>query len=108
MPRVSGLASTPTTELAIVIWRPSRIQAAPSPATIRVWNGDQLSRSSRAGIVLLIRCAAASAPTYLLLVLVQHLGDDDPRGRLHQGEMRERLREVAEVPAGVGVELLRV
>ena len=43
----------------MVICSPSRIQAAPSPATIRVWNGDQLSRSSRAGIVLRIAFAAA-------------------------------------------------
>ena len=43
--------STPVTELAIVICKPSRIHAAPSPATMRVWNGDQLRRSSRAGIV---------------------------------------------------------
>jgi len=42
------------TELEIVIWSPSRIQAAPSPATIRVWNGDHSRRSSRAGIVLRI------------------------------------------------------
>src|SRR6476659_11066328 len=50
MPRVSGFVSSPVTLLAIVIWRPSRIQAAPSPMTIRVWNGDQPRRSSRAGI----------------------------------------------------------
>ena len=36
------------------------------------------------------------------------LGDDDPRRGLDQREVRERLREVAEVPAGVGVELLGV
>src|SRR4029077_9412544 len=51
MPRVLGLESTPVTELAIVICRPSRIQAAPRPATIRVWKGLQLSLSNRAGIV---------------------------------------------------------
>ena len=49
------------TGLAIVICSPSRIQAAPSPATIRVWNGDQLRRSSRAGIVLRIVLLATSA-----------------------------------------------
>ena len=41
-------------ELTIVISRPSRIQAVPSPSTRRVWNGDQRSRSRRAGIVLRI------------------------------------------------------
>jgi hypothetical protein len=54
MSSVSGWTKTPVTELAIVIWRPSRIHAAPSPATIRVWNGDQLERSSRVGMVDLI------------------------------------------------------
>jgi hypothetical protein len=54
MLRVSGLASTPVTELAIVICRPSRIHAAPSPATIRVWNGDHPRRSRRAGMRLRI------------------------------------------------------
>src|SRR5262245_3321841 len=48
---VVGWVSTPVTELAIVICRPSRIHAAPKPATMRVWNGDQPSRSRRAGIV---------------------------------------------------------
>src|SRR5262245_61712554 len=51
MPRVCGLWSTPVTELEIVICSPSRIQAAPRPATIRVWNGLQLILSSRAGMV---------------------------------------------------------
>ena len=39
---------------------------------------------------------------------LEQLGDDDPRGGLDQREVRERLREVAEVAAGVGVELLGV
>ncbi len=39
---------------------------------------------------------------------LQFLGDDDPGGGLDQREVRERLREVAQVPAGVGVELLGV
>jgi hypothetical protein len=42
--------------LAIVMDRPSRTQAVPSPRTRRVWNGDQRSRSRRAGIVLRIGC----------------------------------------------------
>src|SRR5580658_11273211 len=56
--RFSVLAwvSLPDTELAIVISRPSRIQAVPSPSTSRVWNGDHLSRSSRAGMVLRTGC----------------------------------------------------
>ena len=53
---VPAWASLPDTELAIVISRPSRIQAAPSPSTSRVWNGDHLSRSSRAGMVLRTGC----------------------------------------------------
>ena len=40
--------------------------------------------------------------------VLQHLGDDDPRSRLDQRQMRERLREVAQVAAGARVELLRV
>ena len=60
MPSVSGWVNTPVTELAIVICNPSRIHAAPSPATIRVWNGDQSSRSRRAGTVVRIgACAVA-------------------------------------------------
>src|SRR5262245_16869229 len=110
MSSVSGLMSTPVTELAIVICRPSRIHAAPSPATIRVWNGDQLRRSRRAGIVLRIGVAAASMDIGILSssVLREHLGNDDSGGGLHQGEVRERLREVAEVPARIRVELLGV
>jgi hypothetical protein len=51
MSSVCGLVSWPVTELAIVIWSPSRIHAAPRPTTIRVWNGDQRKRSRRAGMV---------------------------------------------------------
>ena len=42
---VSGWVSLLVTELAIVMDRPSRTQAVPSPRTRRVWNGDQRSRS---------------------------------------------------------------
>src|SRR4029079_1219655 len=110
IPSVSGFWSTPTTELEIVIWRPSRIQAAPSPATMRVWNGDQLRRSSRAGMVLRIDPTALAALTVTspFSILRQHFGDDDARRRLDEGEVRERLREVAQVPARRGVELLGV
>lgn len=38
---VSGSVRIPETELATVISNPSRIQAAPSPITMRVWKGDQ-------------------------------------------------------------------
>src|SRR5215208_2970596 len=41
-------------------------------------------------------------------VLVQTLRQDDPGGSLEQREVREGLREVAQMPAGRGVELLRV
>src|SRR5690242_1516807 len=61
MPSVVGWVSSPVTELEIVICSPSRIQAAPSPNTIRVWNGDHFSRSRRAGIVDLIGRFAGSA-----------------------------------------------
>ena len=42
------------TLLAIVISSPSRIQATPSAVTSRVWNLDQGSRSTLAGIRLRI------------------------------------------------------
>ena len=42
------------------------------------------------------------------LVLLHELGQHDPRGGLHQRQVRERLREVAQVTAGRRVELLRV
>src|ERR1700744_2561930 len=51
---VSGAVSLPATEMAIGTDRPSRTQAVPRPRTKRVWNGDQRSRSRRAGIVLRI------------------------------------------------------
>src|SRR6185295_10170998 len=115
MPSVAGLVSTPVTELAIVICSPSRSHAAPSPATMRVWNGDQLRRSSRAGIVLLIVIPFASTEliglSFLALsvgLVLQHLGDDDSGCGLHQRQVGEGLREVAEVPARVGVELLGI
>jgi hypothetical protein len=54
------------TELAIVISRPSRIHAVPSPSTSRVWNGDQRSRSSRAGMVLRIGCCCCFAATAVM------------------------------------------
>jgi hypothetical protein len=38
----------------MVISMPSRTQAVPSAMIIRVWNGDQLSRSIRAGMRLRI------------------------------------------------------
>jgi hypothetical protein len=55
-PRVVGWFSLLATELAIVMDRPSRTQAVPRPSTRRVWNGDQRSRSRRAGIVLRMGC----------------------------------------------------
>src|SRR5262249_6488412 len=71
MPSVCGLTSSPVTELAIVICSPSRIHAAPRPATMRVWNGDQLRRSSLAGMVLRMRFGASAAtliePTFARL-----------------------------------------
>src|SRR6201992_2017935 len=60
MPSVEDLVSSPETELATVICNPPRITAPPRPQTIRVWNGDQLSRSRRAGIRLRIGRAPAS------------------------------------------------
>ena len=43
-----------------------------------------------------------------LTTLLQTLCDDDSRGSLDQCEVREGLREVPEVPAGFGGELLRI
>src|SRR5256885_11469990 len=40
--------------------------------------------------------------------LRRQLGEHDPPGSLHQRQVRERLREVAQVAAGLGVELLGV
>ena len=60
MPSVEDLVSSPLTELATVICSPSKIHAPPSPQTIRVWNGDQRSRSRRAGIRLRMGRAAVS------------------------------------------------
>ena len=41
-------------------------------------------------------------------VLGEELGEDDPAGGLDEREVRERLREVAEVEPGADVELLGV
>src|SRR5215471_8301251 len=60
MPSVEDLVSSPDTELATVICNPSRTHAPPRPQTSRVWNGDQFSRSRRAGIRLRIGRGAAS------------------------------------------------
>ena len=83
------------------------------PATMRVWNGDQLRRSSRAGTVLRIGLRAprrrpSCPPLSVGYCCCQQLGDDDSGCGLHQRQVREGLREVAEVPARVGVELLRI
>src|SRR6476660_6266816 len=110
MPSVSGWVRTPVTELATVICRPSRIQAPPSPRTMRVWNGDQCKRSSRAGMVDRILPVAVAVMTpppepwprgrYRPSVSLRSrdlrhaLGEDDPRRGLDQREMGERLRHV--------------
>jgi hypothetical protein len=79
MPRVAGLTSSPVTELAIVICKPSRTHAAPSPATMRVWNGDQLKRSRRAGIVERIDfCVAAVVLRQAFLSLSAQLRPSTP------------------------------
>jgi len=59
MPSETSLIRTTTS-------KPSRIQAAPSPNTIRVWNGDHFRRSRRARIVDLIgRFATAATPVLM-------------------------------------------
>ena len=76
--RIRGVlasVSLPDTELAIVISRPSRIQAVPSPSTSRVWNGDHLSRSSRAGIVLRTGCCRCLAATLVIAGFPSHPAD---------------------------------
>src|SRR5580765_3131953 len=86
MPSVEGFWSSPVTELEIVICSPSRIQAAPSPATIRVWKGDQLSRSSRAGTVeRMVFFTAAGAVMYL-----SFLESLDPCSELRMKRRRAR------------------
>ncbi len=68
MASVSGLVSVSATALATVISSPSRIQATPSATTIRVWKGDQGSRSMRAGMRLRIEpCVSAGCATACLL-----------------------------------------
>src|SRR3954454_6415244 len=64
---VSGLVSTEVTELATVISSPSRIHATPSATTIRVWNGDQGSRSIRAGMRLRM-APDVGAASYVLVI----------------------------------------
>ena len=51
---------------------------------------------------------ARNPKPYLNSDLIEALAHDDPGRSLDEGEVREGLREVAEVPAGVGVELLGV
>src|ERR1700733_14431542 len=53
-PRVDLEVRSPAIELAIVISRPSRIQATPRATTIRVWNGVHRRRSTLAGMTLRI------------------------------------------------------
>ena len=55
-----GLLTSAVTLLAMVISRPSRTQATPRATTSLVWNRDQPSRSSRAGIRL--RMTPSPAP----------------------------------------------
>ena len=86
---VSGWVSLLVTELAIVMDRPSRTQAVPSPRTRRVWNGDQRSRSRRAGIVLRIGCCVVASVVML----------SPPRSG---SALRRGRREVAgEAPSGL-------
>src|SRR3954452_8704224 len=64
---VSGLVRTEVTELATVISSPSRIHATPSAMTIRVWNGDQGSRSIRAGMRLRMAPDVGAASCVLVI-----------------------------------------
>src|ERR671925_428082 len=54
------------------------------------------------------RCRSRSRRTSSSRVLLESFLQDDSRGRLDQREVRERLREVAQVPARGGVELLGI
>ena len=49
-----GSVSRDATLPTIVTSRPSRIQTPPRPATTRQWNRDHGSRSSRAGMCVLM------------------------------------------------------
>src|SRR3954451_16760410 len=59
--RVSSSVSLSTTALATVISSPSRIHATPRAMTMRVWKGDQGSRSMRAGMRLRMLPGACAA-----------------------------------------------
>ena len=115
MSSVFGLESTPVTELAMVIWSPSRIQAAPRPATIRVWKGLQLNLSRRAGIVersgtdaladiddpLRIKpCHPSGRTVYLDRLGIRHTGPAaSRRASAHRGEVEDPPRAVPGCPA---------
>src|SRR5580658_9918902 len=106
---VLAAVSLLVTELAIVISRPSRIHAVPSPSTSRVWNGDQRSLSSRAGIVVRIGCCCLVATVVMPCASV--LACYDPamvlsaRHHLWNGisRQRDRCRFAAHRPLELGL-----
>ena len=75
---------------------------------------EQQDALARRGEAVHERAAAGAAADDDHVVVAHPLisssrsASDDPRGRLDQREVREGLREVAQVPAGAGVELLGV
>ena len=69
IPSVSSRVSVATTALATVISSPSRIHAMPSAMTMRVWNGDQGSRSIRAGMRLRITPGFVASAAVVMEVL---------------------------------------
>src|SRR5262245_43300238 len=91
MPSVEDLVSSPVTELATVICNPSKIHAPPSPHTSRVWNGDQFSRSSRAGIRLRIGFGAASVVVLIAAPLGDSGGGASHCGRWQCHDARPRI-----------------
>ena len=67
-PSVSSLVSWAATAPATVISSPSRIQATPRAMTIRVWNGDQGSRSIRAGMRLRMAPGAGADASWVVVI----------------------------------------
>ena len=83
---------------------PPTSSAARAAASRRARAAAPSCRTARAGARACHRrrrCRSRSRRSGSSRVFLRALGDDDPRRRLDQREVRERLREVPEVPAGV-------
>src|SRR3954451_14515343 len=88
----------------------SRLVTAPSPGTAAITPTARMT-STASAIRLRRRWAVPGAvlPGELMRPsadLIESLGEDDPPRGLDQREMRERLREIAQMPLAVDIELL--